>query len=136
MRVLLRFLFSAVGILAASTLVDGIHAGRFTDLLAVAVLLGFVNATFGQLLKAVAFVPVACSFGCLNLFINGLVFLLVGRLAGKLGLDFHVSGFWAAFFCALLSGILAWLLELVLLGKERRQVPPAPQGPRREKHVN
>lgn len=136
MRVLLRFLFSALGILAASSLVPGIHAGRFMDLLAVAVLLGFLNATLGQFLKVVAFVPVACTFGCLNLFINGLVFLLVGRLAGRLGLDFQVSGFWPAFFCALLSGILAWLLELVLLGKERRQAPPAPRGPRREKHVN
>lgn len=136
-RVLLRFLFSAVGILAASAIVPGIEAGRFVDLLAVAVLLGFLNATLGQLLKVVAFVPVACTFGCLNLFINGLVFLLAGRLAGHLGLDFRISGFWAAFFCALLSGVLAWLLELTLLGKERKQPPPArPQGPRPIKDVN
>lgn len=108
MRAVLRFLFSALGILAASSVVPGIHAGRFVDLLAVAVILGFFNATLGQFLKAVAFVPVACTFGCLNLFINGLVFLFVGRLAGHLGLDFQVRGFWAAFFCALLSGILAY----------------------------
>ncbi len=137
MRVLLRFLFSAVGILAASAMVPGIHAGTFTHLLAVAVILGFLNATVGQLIKVVAFVPVACSFGCLNLFINGLVFLLASRVAVRLGLDFHISGFWPAFFCALVSGILAWLLELVLIGKPRPQgPPPPPRAPRTEKHVN
>lgn len=71
MRAVLRFLFSALGILAASSVVPGIHAGRFVDLLAVAVILGFFNATLGQFLKAVAFVPVACTFGCLNLVDRG-----------------------------------------------------------------
>lgn len=127
MRALLRFLFSAVGLLVASALVPGLHRGTFLELLAVAVLLGFLNATLGALLKFVALVPVVLSFGCMSLVINGLLFWLAGTLAVRLGLGFRVDGFWPGFFGALVSGITAWLLEVALLGRERR---PPPRGPR------
>jgi putative membrane protein len=120
MRTLLRFLFSAVGLLAASALVPGIRHTDFMDLVVVAVLLGALNATLGSLLKFLAFIPVLLSFGCFSLVINGLVFYLAGRLSGFLGLGFSVSGFWAGFFGALITSFIAWILELVLLGKEQR----------------
>jgi len=134
MRPLLRFLFSAVGLLVASSLVRGIHHGSFVELIAVAILLGALNATLGALMKTVAFLPVACTLGCFSLVINGLVFLLAGWAAQHLGLSFRVSGFWAGFFGALVTSVVASVLEAVLIGKER---PPAgPQGPRPIKIVN
>lgn len=133
MRTVLRFLFSAIGLLVASYFVPGIRHGAFIDLLAVAVLLGALNATLGMLLRFIAFVPMVCSFGCLSLFINGLVFWCVGWLAGRLGLAFSVSGFWAGVFGALLSSLVATLLESIFLGKEGRRPP---EGPRRIKIVN
>lgn len=133
MRLLLRFLFSAVGLLVASFLVPGIRHGAFIDLVAVAVLLGALNATLGMFLKFVALVPLACSFGCLSLFINGLVFWFAGWLAGNLGLGFRVSGFWAGFFGALVSSLVATILEGVFIGRER---PAAQERPRRIKQVN
>ena len=132
-RLLLRFLFSAVGLLVASFLVPGIQHGPFTDLLAVAVLLGALNATLGMLLKFIALVPMVCSFGCLSLFINGLVFWFAGRLAMALGLRFSVAGFWAGFFGALVSSLVATILEAVFIG---RQPPQMPEPPRNIKQVN
>ena len=120
MRVILRFLFSAVGLLVASSLVKGLHHGSFLDLVAVAVILGALNATLGMLLRFIAFVPMVCSFGCLSLFINGLVFWFAGWVAGSLGLAFRVSGFWAGFFGALVSSLTATLLEGIFLGKDAR----------------
>jgi putative membrane protein len=129
-RALLRFLFSAVGLLTAAALVPGIHRGSFLELLAVAVLLGFLNATLGSLLKFLALVPVVLSLGCMSLVINGLLFWLAGTLSARLGLGFRVDGFWPGFFGALVSGAIAWLLETVLLGREhRRQGPPSPPQP-------
>jgi len=128
-RALLRFLFSAIGLMAAAALVPGIHRGSFLELLAVAVLLGFLNATLGALLKFVALVPVVLSLGCMSLVINGLLFWLAGTLAVRLGLGFQVEGFWPGFFGALVSGFIAWLLETVLLGKERQPPPAAPPPP-------
>jgi putative membrane protein len=127
MRLLLRFLFSAVGLLVASFLVRGIHHGPFIDLLAVAVILGALNATLGMLLRFVAFVPVACSFGCLGLFINGLVFWAASWVAGNLGLEFRVSGFWAGFFGALVSSVVATVLESIFLGRQERGGPEPPR---------
>jgi putative membrane protein len=126
-RLLLRFLFSAVGLLAASFLIPGIQHGPFLDLVAVAVLLGALNATLGLFLKFIALVPLACSFGCLSLFINGLVFWFAGWLASNLGLGFRVSGFWAGFFGALVSSLVATLLESIFIGREPKLPPPAPR---------
>jgi putative membrane protein len=131
-RILLRFLFSAMGLLAASGLIPGIHHGAFTDLLAVAVILGFLNATLGALLKFIAFLPVACSFGCLSLVINGLIFWWAGRLAQGLGLVFSVDGFWDGFWGALVASLVGWLLERAFLGPGTPPTPP----PRGIKQIN
>lgn len=125
MNNLLRFLFSAIGLLVASALVPGLGHGTFLDLLVVAILLGALNATVGSFLKLIALVPVACSFGCFSLVINGLVFWLAGALSAKLGLGFTVSGFWAGFFGALVTSLVAAILGAIFIPKDRRR----PQGP-------
>lgn len=135
LRTLLRFLFSAIGLLAASSLLPGIQRGTFLELLAVAVLLGALNATLGMLLKRVAVIPMVCSFGCLSLFINALVFWLAGAISSHLGLGFAVRGFWAGFFGALITSVVATLLEWILIGRRRGQTPP-PEPPRSIKIIN
>ncbi len=127
MRALLRFLFSAVGLMTAAAVVPGIHRGAFLELLAVAVLLGFLHATLGALLKFLALVPVVLSLGCMSLVINGLLFWLAGTVSVKLGLGFRVDGFWPGFFGAVVSGFIAWLLETVLVGRGGRPEPPPPR---------
>ncbi len=125
MRTLLRFLFSALGLLVASYILPGLHHGSFLDLLAVAVLLGVLNATLGSLLKFIAFIPVVFSFGCFSLVINGLVFWMAGSLSSRMGLGFRVDGFWAGFFGALITSLVAGLVEAVLIGREPKGGPPA-----------
>ena len=125
MRTLLRFLFSAIGLLTASYLVPGIHHGGFLELLGVAVILGALNATLGSLLRFVAIIPVALTLGCFSLVINGLVFWLAGTLSSRLGLQFSVSGFWTGFFGALVTSVVASILGGIFIPKERER----PQGP-------
>ena len=125
MILLLRFLFSAIGLLVACSFVPGLGHGTFLDLLIVAVILAALNTTVGSFLKLIAIVPVACSFGCFSLVINGLVFWLAGALSSKLGLDFTVSGFWAGFFGALVSSLIASILNGIFIPKDRQR----PQGP-------
>ncbi|WLT31064.1 phage holin family protein [Geothrix sp. PMB-07] len=125
MNTVLRFLFSAIGLLVACTFVRGLGHGTFLDLLVVAVILAALNTTLGSLLKLIAFVPMACSFGCFSLVINGLVFWLAGSLSSRLGLNFTVSGFWAGFFGALVSSVVASILGAIFIPKDRQR----PQGP-------
>ena len=132
MTIVLRFLFSAIGLLVASSIVPGLGHGTFLDLLVVAVILAALNTTVGTFLKVMAFVPMACSLGCFSLVINGLVFWLAGTLSSKLGLDFTVSGFWAGVFGALVSSLIASILGAIFIPKDRQR----PQGPRTIKIVN
>jgi putative membrane protein len=125
MSMILRFIFSAIGLLVACSFVPGLRHGSFLDLLIVAVLLAALNTTVGSFLKVIAMVPMACSFGCFSLVINGLVFWLAGTLSSKLGLNFTVSGFWAGFFGALVSSVIASLLNGIFIPKDRQR----PQGP-------
>ena len=125
MSMILRFVFSAIGLLVACSFVPGLGHGSFLDLLIVAVLLAALNTTVGSFLKVIAMVPMACSFGCFSLVINGLVFWLAGALSSKLGLNFTVSGFWAGFFGALVSSLIASILNGIFIPKDRQR----PQGP-------
>jgi len=126
MNSLLRFLFSAIGLLVACAFLPGLGHGSFLDLLIVAVILAALNTTVGSFLKLIAIVPVACSFGCFSLVINGLVFWLAGALSSRLGLGFTVSGFWAGFFGALVSSVIASILGAIFIPKDRQrpQAPP------------
>lgn len=125
MTTVLRFLFSAIGLLVAGAVVPGLGHGSFLDLLIVAVILAALNATVGSLLKVIAFVPMACSLGCFSLVINGLVFWLAGTLSVRLGLQFTVSGFWAGFFGALVTSVVASILGALFIPRDRER----PQGP-------
>jgi putative membrane protein len=125
MNLLLRFIFSAIGLLAACSIIKGLDHGTFLDLLIVAVILAALNTTVGSFLKLIAIVPMACSFGCFSLVINGLVFWLAGTLSVKLGLNFTVNGFWAGFFGALVSSVIASILGAIFIPKDRQR----PQGP-------
>jgi putative membrane protein len=122
---ILRFVFSAIGLLVACAFVPGLGHGTFLDLLIVAVILAALNTTVGTFLKLIALVPVACSFGCFSLVINGLVFWLAGALSSRLGLNFTVSGFWAGFFGALVSSLVASVLNGIFIPRDRQR----PQGP-------
>jgi putative membrane protein len=125
MSVILRFVFSAIGLLVACSFVPGLGHGTFLDLLIVAVLLAALNTTVGSFLRLIAIVPMACSFGCFSLVINGLVFWMAGALSSRLGLNFTVSGFWAGFFGALVSSLIASILNGIFIPKDRQR----PQGP-------
>ena len=125
MSMLLRFVFSAIGLLVACSFVPGLGHGSFLDLLIVAILLAALNTTVGSFLRLIAIVPMACSFGCFSLVINGLVFWMAGALSSKLGLNFTVSGFWAGFFGALVSSLIGSILNGIFIPKDRQR----PQGP-------
>ncbi len=125
MNSLLRFFFSAIGLLVACAFVPGLGHDSFLDLLIVAVILAALNTTLGSLLKIIAFIPMACSLGCFSLVINGLVFWLAGSLSARLGLAFTVSGFWAGFFGALVTSVVSSVLGAIFIPKDRQR----PQGP-------
>jgi putative membrane protein len=125
MRFLIRVLVSAAALAVATAAVPGIEllAGsgwsRAGTLLAVAVIFGLINATLKPLIKIIGCAFYVLTFGLAALVVNGLLLWLTSVIAGELALPFHVTGFWPAFWGAIIVGLVSWLLHL-LIGDERR----------------
>ena len=132
MRFLLRVLVSAAALGVATAVVPGIEllAGsgwsRVGTLLAVAVIFGIINATLKPLIKIVGCAFYVLTLGLVALVVNGLLLWLTSVIAGDLKLPFHVAGFWAAFWGAIIVGLVSWLLHLLIGdGRKRDNEPPS-----------
>jgi putative membrane protein len=126
MGFLLRVLVSAAALAVATWAVPGIEltAGsgwsRLGTLLAVAVIFGLINAFLKPLIKVIGCAFYVLTLGLVALFVNALLLWLTSVIAGHLKLPFHVTGFWPAFWGAIIVGLVSWLLNL-LIGDNRRR---------------
>jgi putative membrane protein len=132
MRFLIRVLVSAAALGVATWAVSGIEllAGstwsKVGTLLVVALIFGIINATLKPLIKVVGCAFYVLTLGLVALVVNGLLLWLTSAIAGALKLPFHITGFWPAFWGAIIVGLVSWLLNL-LIGdkpKEDREPPP------------
>jgi putative membrane protein len=132
MRFVLRVLVSAAALGVATWAVSGIEllAGsgwtRVGTLLAVAVIFGLVNATLKPLIKVIGCAFYVLTLGFAALVVNGLLLWLTSVIAGDLTLPFHVTGFWPAFWGAIIVGLVSWLLNLLIGDNRRRDDEPPP----------
>ncbi|GIH69834.1 phage holin family protein [Sphaerimonospora thailandensis] len=120
MKVILKILVVAAALWGATELVPGIalSAGTTTEkivtLLAVALIFGVVNAVLKPIIKTVGCAFYVLTLGLFALVVNAGLLLLTSWLAEKLDLPFQVSGFWAAFWGAIVVGLISWLLNMIL----------------------
>jgi putative membrane protein len=132
MRFLLRVVVSAAALAVATWAVPGIQLLAGSDwsktgtLLGVAAIFGVINAILKPLIKVIGCAFYVLTLGLAALVVNGLLLWLTSVVAGDLTLPFHVTGFWPAFWGAIIVGLVSWVLHLVI-GDERRQrrEPPA-----------
>jgi putative membrane protein len=112
---LVRLLVNAAALWVATHLVPGVsYAGGWVSFLGVALVFGFVNAFIRPVAKILTFPLIIVTFGIFSLVVNGLMLWLTSSLSAALGLGFHVSGFWAAFFGALIVSIVSTLLSMMV----------------------
>jgi putative membrane protein len=83
-------------------------------LIVVALIFGVVNAVIKPIVKTVGCALYMLTFGLIGLVVNGLLLWLCSWVAGKLSLPFHITGFWPAFWGAIIVGVVSWLMGLVL----------------------
>jgi len=132
MRFLLRVLVSAAALGVATWAVPGIEllAGngwtRVGTLLAVALIFGLINATLKPLIKVIGCAFYVLTLGLAALVVNGLLLWLTSVIAGDLTLPFHITGFWPAFWGAIIVGLVSWVLNLLIGDKRRRINEPPP----------
>ena len=124
MRFVLRVLITAVAMLVATWLLAGIEvtasttARKIATLVVVALIFGVINAVLKPIVKVVGCVFYILTLGLIGLVVNGLLLWLTSWVAGKLNLPFHITGFWPAFWGAIIIGVVSWLLSITL-GEKR-----------------
>jgi putative membrane protein len=121
MKFLMRILITAVALWAATRLVSGIsYHGNWIGLAGVALVFGLLNSIVRPILTFLAFPLLIVTLGLFTFVLNALMLMLTSALSSKLGIDFHVAGFWPAFWGAIVVGIVSLLLSILLPDGERR----------------
>ena len=125
MRLLVRWLITALAVAAAIWLVPGIHHDGGNALMAivvVAAVLGFVNAIIRPILKFLSCGLIIATLGLFTLVINAATLMLAGSWANSL---FHtgitIDGFWPAFWGAIVISIVSFLLSVFIPEPEDAQ---------------
>jgi putative membrane protein len=115
MPFVIRLLVNAAALWIATAIVPGVtYTGGPLPLLGVALVFGIINATLRPLAKILTFPLIILTLGIFALVINGLMLWLTSSLSESLGLGFHVSGFWAAFFGALVVSLVSLALSMAI----------------------
>ena len=105
LQLLVRWLIMAMGVTIATRLVDGLHCQDGMTLFIVVLLLSFLNAILKPLLVLFTLPFIVLTMGLGVVFINALLFLLVGELVN----GFNVAGFGSAFWGSLIVSVTNFL---------------------------
>ncbi|MEU4367261.1 phage holin family protein [Micromonospora chersina] len=120
MGFLIRLAITAVALWVTTLIVPGVevtgHNGFNTvfTLVVVALIFGAVNALLKPVIKVIGCVFYLLTLGLFALVVNALLFLLTDWIARGLDLSFHVKGFWAAFWGAIVMAVVSWLISVVV----------------------
>src|ERR1700729_3939385 len=126
MKVVIHVLITAAALFVATAVVPGIQllaastVSKVTTLVVVALIFGVVNAVLKPIVKAIGCLFYILTLGLIGLVVNALLLWLTSWVAGKIHEPFHITGFWPAFWGAIIVGVVGWLLNITL-GENRRR---------------
>ena len=118
MRLLLNWVLSALAVWIVAQLGIGISVRGAVSALVAALVIGFINATIGLLLKIITFPLTLLTLGLFWLVINALMLELASALLSP---GFQVRGFWAAFIGAILLSLVNLLLRAIVMPKNEQR---------------
>jgi putative membrane protein len=127
MKLLLRVLVAAAALGVATWVLPGIQltsgstASKVLTLIVIALIFGIVNAVLKPIIKTIGCIFYILTLGLIGLVVNGLLLWLTSWVAGKLSLPFHITGFWPAFWGAIIIGVVGWLLNTLLDDRDPRR---------------
>ena len=120
MRFFVRLIVNAAALWVAVQLVPGVtFAGGWLPFFGVACVFGVVNAFIRPVMKILTLPLIILTLGIFALVVNGLMLWLTSSLSAALGLGFHVSGFGAAFWGALVVSIVSTILSMAVVDSSR-----------------
>jgi putative membrane protein len=114
MRLVLTWLINAVALLALPYIFKSINVDTFAAAFFVAVVLGLINTLIRPVLVLLTLPVTLLTLGLFIFVINGLLFWAVGSFMP----GFHVAGFWAGVFGAIVYSLISWALASLLMPKK------------------
>ena len=115
---LVKWVINSLAILIVTYIVRGIEVANPVTVFVVAFVLGIVNAFLRPLIILVTLPINVFTFGLFTFFINGFLFYAVSKIVK----GFVITGFWPAFFGALLFSAISFLLSLLVNEKGRLEI--------------
>ena len=116
--ILIKWLINSLAILIVTYIVKGIEVASPVTVIVVAFVLGIINAFLRPLIILITLPITIFTFGLFTFFINGSLFYMVSKIVK----GFIITGFWPAFFGALLFSIISLLLSLLVNEKGRIEI--------------
>ena len=107
---LISWLISTVSLIIVGMIVPGFEVESFGSALIAAVVIGLINATVGLFLKIITIPISILTFGIFLLVINALMLMFASSLLS----GFTVTGFWAAFFGAIVLALVNMVLRGII----------------------
>lgn len=107
---IVHWLLSGVALLIVANILPGIRVDTFGSALIAALVIGFVSATVGLLLKIVLLPFILITLGIVYFLINGLML----KLASALVPGFSVHGFLTAVFGSILLTLVDYVLNRLI----------------------
>jgi putative membrane protein len=111
-RLLLNWVLSAIAVWIVAQLVHGISVRGPVAALIAALVIGFINATIGALLKILTFPITLLTLGLFWFVINALMLELASALLSP---GFQVHGFFAAFVGAIVLSLVNLMLKALVM---------------------
>lgn len=112
MRLLLHWIVSAFAVWIMAQIVPGISLSGPRNALIAALVIGFINATIGLVLKVITFPLTLLTLGVFWLVINAMMLELASALLAP---GFQVHGFLAAFIGAIVLSLVNMVLKSIVM---------------------
>lgn len=117
-RLVLRLIINALALWVAAWAVPGVTLqGDLWELFVVAIIFGLVNALIRPVVRFLALPLLVLTLGLLTFVINAFMLWLTAALTESL----VVTGFWPAFWGALVVSVVSFVLSLLLGEKVRKK---------------
>ncbi|MTA51573.1 MAG: phage holin family protein [Actinobacteria bacterium] len=114
MRFLIKIAAVALAVWVTTMIVPGIQVSAgLRNYLVIALILALINATLGTLLKILTLPLAFLSLGISLLVVNTAMLLITDRLSESL----TITGFWSAFFGAILISIISSMITQITTKK-------------------
>jgi putative membrane protein len=107
MKWVVKLLLNSLALIIADALVAGFAIRGFFSAMLAALVLGFVNTLIRPVLIILTLPITLFTLGLFIFIINGLAFLIASWLVP----GFTVYGFWGAFWGAMITSIVSWVLN-------------------------